>query len=156
MTDEIIDKYSKTVYRLAFARTKNRADAEDITQEVFLSYLKNAPVFIDEEHEKAWFLKVTVNKTNSLFSSAWFRKTEQLDENLSSPEKSYLSEVLQAVMRLTEKYRTVIHLFYYEDLSVSQISEVLSLKQTTIKSQLSRAREMLKDYLSEEDYYVQR
>ncbi|PWM43034.1 MAG: RNA polymerase subunit sigma-24 [Clostridiales bacterium] len=151
MTDKIIDKYSKTVYRLAFERMKNRADAEDITQEVFLAYLKNSPVFIDEEHEKAWFLKVTVNKTKTVFASSWFKKTEPLSEDLFSDEKDDYINVYNAVMMLDEKYRTVIHLFYYEDLTIENISSILSLNQSTVKSQLLRAKKLLKNVLSEEE-----
>lgn len=141
--DAVIHTYSNMVYRLALSQTKNKADAEDVFQEVFLRLVANARPFETEEHRKAWLIRVTINCSRKLFGSAWFRRTVPLDHEVlqfDTPEKS---EVYYAVLSLPRKYRTVIHLFYYEDLSIAQISEMLSQNESTIKSQLHRARKML-------------
>jgi RNA polymerase sigma-70 factor (ECF subfamily) len=141
--ESILNKYSNMVYRLALARTKQKSDAEDILQEVFLRLIKSKPVFENEEHEKAWIIRVTINCSSKLLTSAWFRHTSPLQEDLRF-ETEEKSDVYFAVLELPMKYRTIIHLFYYEDLSIAKMSEVLSLKESTIKSQLLRARKMLK------------
>lgn len=144
--NDILTKYSNLVYRLALARTKNKADAEDVFQEVFLRLVNKKPVFENEEHMKAWIIKVTVNCSSKLLTSAWFRRTVPLIEELKFETKEK-SEVYYSVLELPMKYRTVIHLFYYEDLSIAKISEILSIKESTIKSQLLRARQLLKTKL---------
>lgn len=150
---QLLDMYSKMVYRLAYSRTQNKQDAEDITQEVFLKYIKSGKKFNDEEHRKAWLLTVTVNTAKTLLTSAWSRHRADIEqaENIgeSMPEKS---EIYYAVQKLPEKYRTVIHLFYYEDLSVAEICKIVGAKESTIKSQLHRGREILKKSLKEEQY----
>lgn len=141
--DDILEKYSNMVYKLALARTKNKSDAEDVLQEVFLKLIKQKKIFESEEHVKAWIIRVTVNCSLKLVTSAWFRKTVPLVEELKF-ETEEKSDVYYEVLNLPLKYRTVIHLFYYEDLSIEKIGQVLSIKESTIKSQLLRARQMLK------------
>ncbi len=146
-----LNKYSNMVFRLAFARTKNNHDANDIMQEVFLRYMKNNKEFKDEEHKKAWLIKTTINCSKTLLTSAWFRKTTSLEDNIVEELKEK-SEVYYATLKLSKKYRTVIHLFYYEDMSISEISSLLNVKESTIKSQLNRARNKLKEILKEEEF----
>jgi RNA polymerase sigma-70 factor (ECF subfamily) len=140
---EVLDIYSNTVFRLALTRTGNKADAEDVFQEVFLRYIKQKKQFENEEHRKAWLIKVTLNCSHKLFSSAWFRHTVPLITDLSY-ETQEKSEIYFTILSLPKKYRSIIHLFYFEDLSISQISKILSIKESTVKTQLHRARQMLK------------
>lgn len=152
--EEILELYSDMVYRLAFARTQNKQDAEDITQEVFLKYIRSKPEFCDEEHRKAWFLKVTVNTAKSLLTSAWRRHYAQLED--MSEGSCYIeekTEVFYAVQRLPEKYRIVIQLYYYEEMSIKQISEILSKKESTVKSLLKRGRERIRNIMEEGEQY---
>ncbi len=143
---QTVEKYFGMVYKLALSQTKNVANAEDVTQEVFLRFMQNQHKLENQEHIKAWLIRVTINCSKSLFSSAWFRKTAPLTEDIAfdTPEKS---AVYYAVLELPAKYRAVIHLFYYEDMSVREIAESLGEKETTVKSQLHRGREMLKKML---------
>lgn len=151
--EEIVKKYFNTVYRLALSQTKNKADAEDITQDVFVRLLQNKKPFSSQEHIKAWLLRVTINRSLSLFSTAWHKRTQALTEEIpfDSPEKS---DVYYAVLQLPPKYRAVIHLFYYEDMSVSEIAKILKRNESTVKSQLHRARTILKSKLKGEYDYV--
>lgn len=142
--DYILNKYASTVYRLALARTKNTHDAEDILQEVFIKYMKANIDFESEDHRKAWILRVTINCSKNLLTSAWFRRTTKLEDNISVSIKEN-SEVYKYVLDLPPKYRTVIHLFYYEDMSTLEISKVLDTKESTVRSQLHRARKLLKE-----------
>lgn len=145
-SDEIIKKYIDMVYRLALSRTKNKTHADDVVQEVFLRYISSKRVFKSDEHIKAWLIRVTINCSNNIFASSWFKKTVPISEEIAfdAPEKS---EVYYAVLELPQKYRTVIHLFYYEDMSVAQIAECTGAKISTVKSQLHRGRKMLKEKL---------
>lgn len=158
--DDAINKYSDLVYKLAYCRTKNKYDAEDIFQDVFLQFVKYHQKFTSEEHIKAWLIRVTINCCNKYFLSLKNRPYELMPDDLVylTPEES---DVYQAVLSLQKKYRTVIHLFYYEELSIKQISDALGKKEGTIKSLLSRGRNLLKmelndDFSEESDIYVRK
>ena len=148
---QVIEYYSNMVYRLAFARTGTKHDAEDVYEEVFLRYLKKKPKFESEEHRKAWFLRVTVNCSNTFLSSVWQKRTEGLSEEILFTEKAS-QNLYYELQRLPVKYRSVIHLFYYEELSVEEIGHILNRKPATVRTQLTRARELLRGMLKEEDY----
>lgn len=146
--NEIADKYIDMVYRLALSRTKSREHAEDVSQDVFMKLLQNKKKFDNEEHLKAWLLRVTINLTKDLFSSHWYRTTDELDENITY-EATENSGVYDAVMELPQKYRTVIHLHYYEGYRVEEIALITNSSAGTVKSQLHRARQMLKSIMEE-------
>jgi len=139
----LIQKHAKTVYRLALARTGQKSDAEDVFQEVFLRYVRKKPRFQSEEHEKAWFLRVTVNCANNLYLSAFRKNTAPLDEKIPAPEQDepFLEEYLQ---QLSPICRTVIHLYYYEGLQTEEIAKLLHKSPSTIRATLTRARKALK------------
>jgi RNA polymerase sigma-70 factor (ECF subfamily) len=139
----VCEKYFDSVYRLVLCRTKNRDIADDVVQNVFYKYIKTEKSFESEEHVKAWLIRVAITETNSYFTSSWFTKTEPLDENTPVFDTTEKSDVYYAVAELPKKYRTVIHLFYYEDLPIAKISEYLGINESTVKSQLKRGREML-------------
>lgn len=143
---DIVEKYFDMIYKLALSQTKNRDSADDVVQEVFLRFLKSDKDFQSEEHIKAWLIRVTVNCCHNVFSNSWAQKTEPLTEDIvfDTEEKG---DVYYAVLELPQKYRAVIHLFYYEDMSIEEISKALGSNQSTIKSQLSRGRKMLKNIL---------
>ena len=150
---EIYDKYSNAVYRMAFAYCKNKADAEDIMQEVFIRRFSADIVFENEAKEKSWLLKVTVNKCRDLFRSLRYKyslTSIPLDEAVIIYETKEESDVYNAVMSLPKKYRTVIHLFYYEEYSIKEISDITGDRETAIQTQLYRARKKLKDILGKE------
>lgn len=145
-----IQKYAAMVYRIAFARTGNREDAEDIFQNVFLRYIQKLPSFLSEEHRKAWLIRVTVNCANKFHTSFWQRRTGPLEEEIcfESPEDEQLYEEL---MCLPDQYRVVIHLFYFEEMSIEEISRVTGTKPSTVRTRLTRARRKLKDIMEGEE-----
>ncbi len=147
--DALFAEYADMVYRLAFLRTKSGADADDIVQEVFLRALRAKPAWNSREHQKAWFLKVTINCTKSLLTSAWRRNTVPEDENLLVQMET-TTEVYPYVLALPAKYRTVVHLYYYEGYRVSEISKIMGVAENTVKSHLFRARDMLREQLKGE------
>jgi len=156
-TDDDIEraflKYGDMIYRLAFSQTQNKNDADDVFQEVFLRYIKGRKTFESEEHEKAWLIRVTINCSKKLWNSAWFRHTVALDENIAF-EMPQENEIYHALLQLPQIYRTVIHLFYYEDMSVTQISEVLGMKESAVRTRLTRARDLLRTWLKGDFDYV--
>lgn len=147
--EEILKQYGDMVYKLALSQIKNRSDAQDIFQEVFLRLVKNTKPFESEEHVKAWLIRVTINCSKKLFLSSWRKRCEELVVDIPF-EDEHNSEVYYAVMKLPMKYRSVIHLFYYEQYSIAQIAAYLQRKESTVKSQLKRGREMLKGVLRDE------
>lgn len=143
--EEVLERYASTVFSAAYAMVKNREDAEDIAQEVFLSYVRAKPAFETAAHEKAWLLRVTINRCKSFFRSAWQRKTTALEEDF--PDTAFTpaeTAVVDAVNRLPQKYRQVIYLYYIEGYATGEIAALLELPQNTVLSQLARARKMLK------------
>ncbi len=143
-------KYSDMVYRLSFVRTKSTAYSDDILQEVFLRYMKIWQKIESEEHLKAMLLRITVNCSNSLKTSFWFKKTEGLDENIAVTDSINDNSVLEEVLKLPLKYRTVIHLHYYCGYSVEEIAKIEKINPSTVKTHLHRARQILKNTLKED------
>ena len=148
---ETINRNSDMVYRLAFAQMKNEVDADDVYQEVFFCYIRKQPEFECAEHEKAWFIRVTLNCSKTNLKSFWKTKVCELDESFESVnvEKEDLSYALK---KLPKKYCTVLYLFYYEDMSIKEIASALNLKEGNVGVLLSRSRLKLKEILEKENY----
>lgn len=147
-----VDQYADMIRRICICHLKNAFDTEDIFQTVFLKYLLYEGDFESAEHEKAWFIRVTVNACKDQMKSLFRRRTvsiEELTEEAASipPEQC---EVLDAVLALPAKYRDVIYLHYYEGYSAAEIGGILRKKENTIYSLLSRGRAMLKEALGGE------
>lgn len=149
--EQVLVMYGNMVYRLAYACMRSTMDAEDVCQDVFLRYFQKRPEFQSEEHRRAWLLRVTVNRARTIFRSAWFRHTVPLDERVvfSEPEEQKLDEALS---RLSGKDREVLHLYYYEELSVREIGDLLRRKESTVRTQLTRARRRLGEIMKGEAY----
>ncbi len=148
---EKLTRYKDTVFRTAFAFCRNTADAEDVSQDVFIKLYTSDIEFHTHDEEKAWLIRVTVNKCKDLRKSKWFVTRTELDENIpaSSQDDTENSEVLKAVLSLSEKYRIVIHLYYFEGYSVGEIADITKRKPSTVQTQLQRGRELLKKQLGE-------
>jgi len=140
----MIEKYSDMVYRLALTRTKTKENSEEVYQEVFLRLSRKMPIFENEEHEKAWLIKVTINCSKNLLNSAFLRHTIDMKEELIFETKER-HDIYYAVQELPLKYRTIIHLYYYEGYKINEICKILNTNENTIKSSLSRARKKLKE-----------
>ena len=147
--EAVIRRYSDMVYRLAFARTGNRSDAEDLYQEVFLRYLTRAPAFTSEEHRKAWLLRVAVNCANR-FPRRPVAKAHRAPQRGPVRPRPGGGGPVGELRRLPEKDRTVLHLYYYEDMTTEEIAQMLDRNPATVRSQLLRARAKLKKLLVEE------
>ena len=141
--EHIVTAYSSTLLRLAYTILHSAADAEDAVQEVFIRLMTKKPEFSGSEHEKAWLIRVTVNISRNMLKSA-ARHSAPLDGDLASPEPESLGELLDAVMKLPERYGTVLHLYYYEGYSIKEISEILRLPAATVGTRLARGRTLLK------------
>lgn len=151
---ETVEKYSNMVYRLAYFYTNCKYDADDIFQEVFLKYLQNKKQFENEEHKKAWLIKVTINSCKKMWLSCWKRKIISLNDDEIKFEMDEDIGLYNEIKKLPQKYRVVIHLFYYEQYSIKDISNVLRQKESTIRTWLTRARKLLKNQIKEEDFNV--
>lgn len=155
--EEVIERYADMVYRLALLQVKKQTDADDIFQEVFIRLVSHIHKLQNWEHVKAWLIKVTINCSRKHFSRYSARNVFPMEEvtELSVTESGFAlvegdGPVTVAVKRLPIKYRNIVHLFYYEELSVAEIAGITMQKETTVKSQLFRAREMLKGMLEGE------
>ncbi len=147
----LIEKYKNNLYAIAFNVCKNAYDAEDVVQDTFIQYISQRKEYDNEQHLRAWLIRVAINMAKNK-STAFFRRNalplEDYAESLSF-ETPEASELFLAVMALPESYRVVIHLYYYEDYTVSEIAKILRLSESNVKVRLSRGRNMLKDTLKE-------
>lgn len=142
--EHLVNKYSDMVYRLAMSRTRNIQTSQDVYQEVFLRLSRKIPEFENEEHEKAWIIKVTINCSKNLLVNDFIKNTTVLKEDIVF-ETEERSDVYYAVLSLPQKYRTIIHLFYYEGYKIEELCKILNMNKNTVKSHLFRARDMLKN-----------
>lgn len=140
---QTILRNSNTVYRLAYAQMKNTSDADDVYQEVFYRYIRKKPFFENQEHKKAWFIRVTVNCCKTSLKSFWKTKVCELDETFEDTEVEK-EDLSFALKKLPKKYSAVLYLFYLEDMSIKEIASALNLKEGNVGVLLSRARQKLK------------
>ena len=144
-----VERWGDMVWRLALARTASVPDAEDVFQEVFLRFFRHEDRFEGDGHRKAWLIRCTVNRAKSVMAAPWRRRTLPLDTAAQIGVEDQYREVYSAVLSLPAKYRTVIHLHYFEGLSVAEMAQTLTVPEGTVKSQLSRGRALLRDMLEE-------
>ncbi|MCL2215679.1 MAG: sigma-70 family RNA polymerase sigma factor [Defluviitaleaceae bacterium] len=148
--EETVKRYGDKMLRTALAVVGNKADAEDIVQNVFVKLFEKQPEFESSGHESAWLIRVTVNLCKNHLRSYWWKKTVPLLETY--PARTDEQEnIMQTVLALPSKYRIVIHLFYYEGYSTKEIAEITEQKESTVRQLLTRARRKLKDFLEGEN-----
>ncbi|GGH51949.1 RNA polymerase sigma factor [Paenibacillus silvae] len=148
----IYETYADTLFRIAMVHLGRREDAEEATQDTFIKLMEKAPAFNDAEHQKAWLIRVITNHCKSLLRRGW-RKREVKLEGIEfmladDPEDQALIEL---VLSLPVKYRSVVHLYYYEDYAIRDISEILQISESAVKMRLQRGRQLLKLELEEEE-----
>lgn len=149
MEEQIVRTYADMVYRIAYRYVKNSIDTDDVFSEVFLAYFKKERTFESEEHRKAWLIRVTINCAKDLLAQR--AQVQQLCEETISDQTvrdtdTYM-DLRKAIEQLRPEYREVIKLYYLDDLSVKEIAQILNKNENTIKTQLFRAREILKSAL---------
>lgn len=147
--EEFVSKYENRLYRTAIAIIGNKADAEDIVQDVFVKVIEKRPIFQSLEHETAWLIRVTANLCKSRLRSSWWKKTVPLLESYPAQTEEQ-NHLMETILLLPAKYRVVIHLFYYEGYTTKEIAEMTDQKESTVRSLLTRARQKLKSFLKEE------
>lgn len=155
--DRAIEKYADTVRRICFIHLKNYSDVEDVFQEVFLKYVLYDRSFESNEHEKAWLIRVAINCCKDVLKSFFRRKVYSFEDVNFEPFyiQDESREILDAILRLPDKYRDVIYLFYYEGYTAVEIAKALNKSENTVYTWLSRARYKLKDALGGEPFVKQ-
>lgn len=155
MTDERtaraqVERWGDLVWRLALARTRHIQDSEDVFQEVFCRFFRHQGELENDEHRKAWLIRCTLNCTNTLLTARW-RNWLPLEEAVVQAVRPENQAVYRAVLELPAKYRTAIHLYYYEGYSVAEIAGFTKAREGTVKSWLARGREKLAQALKGEE-----
>ena len=145
---QLIAEYGPTVYRLAMAQLRHREDADDTYQDVFLKLIHHQPQFENPTHQKAWFIRVTINCCKDRLKKASRRDLplEEMEPRSEDPDRFALREALG---RLSEQARTLVHLYYYEGYTSEEIGALLAMNPSTVRSKLKRARGKLKDFMTE-------
>lgn len=149
---ELVALYQNNLFAAAFNVCKNAQDAEDAVQDTFIQYYTTKKEFDSEQHIRAWLMRVTINKAKNSSRTFWRRNKLSIEEYMETLtfETPESEGVFEAVMNLPEKYRIVIHLFYYEDYAVREIADILKLRESNVKVRLSRGRALLREVLKEE------
>ena len=148
--EKLLNDYGNGILRMAYSYLHNMSDAEDILQETLIRYLQTAPVLSSPAHEKAWLLKVAANLSKNRIAYNRLRQTDELEETLVAEKREDLRFVWSAVRELPDKYREVIHLYHYEGCSTAEIARILGCKEATVRTNLRRGRQQLKEILKEE------
>ena len=150
--EKLIEEYQNSLYVAAFSICKNDHDAEDVVQDTFIKYISKNNDFESKEHIKAWLLRVAINLAKNKMTTLFRRKVVPMEDYMMDIEmpSEDSNNLLNAVMRLPQKYRIVIHLFYYEDYSVKEIADILKISPDNVKTRLTRGRKQLKIMLKEE------
>ena len=149
--DELIACYQDNLYAVAFNICKNQMDAEDVVQETFVQYYTTKKQFEDQQHLRAWLIRVAINKAKNMTRTFWKRNKCSLEDYMETLtfEDTDSRNLFEEVMKLPDKYRIIIHLFYYEDYSVKEIAEIIKLSESNVKTRLSRGRTLLRNTLKE-------
>lgn len=155
--EKTVRDYSDMLLRCAYSICSNRSDAEDIVQEAFIKLIKKNPKFRDEEHKKAWLLRVVINLSKDFVKSFWNRNKEHIEDlddikciKVSKENDVTDTEIWSLVEKLQVKYRIVIELYYHEDLTLKEISAAIGKSVATTSNRLNRARDLLKKLYEEE------
>lgn len=149
---ELVTLYQDNLFAVAFNICKNAQDAEDVVQDTFIRYYTLKKEFDSRQHIRAWLIRVTINRAKNVNHTFWRRNKLSLEDYMEtlSFETRESENLFETVMKLPEKYRIVIHLFYYEDYSVNEIADILKISESNVKVRLSRGRRLLRDALKEE------
>ena len=139
----LLEKHGDRVFRTAFMYLKNYQDAEDVLQMTFEKYLIAKPLFKSEEHEKAWFIRVTLNCSKISLKSLWNNKVEEIDEQTYIFEKKEI-DLKPYLNKLSKKHNAVLYLFYYEGYSTKEMASILHIKENNVRVLLNRARNQLR------------
>ena len=149
---ELFEKYQDNLYIIAFNVCKSVEDAKDVVQDTFIQYYMAKKEFDNEQHIRAWLIRVAINKAKNVNGTFWRKNKMSLEDYMETLEfeTPESEELFETVMKLPEKYRIVIHLFYYEEYTVHEIAGILKLSESNVKVRLSRGRSLLKEKLQEE------
>lgn len=149
---ELAASYQGSLFAAAFNVCRNAQDAEDVVQDTFVQYYTNKKEFESEQHIRAWLMRVAVNKAKNINRTFWRRNKISIEEYMETLvfETPAAETLFETVMQLPDKYRIVIHLYYYEEYAVREIAQILKLSESNVKIRLSRGRAMLKETLKEE------
>lgn len=151
-TQVLMEKYKDNLFAVAFHMCKNAADADDVVQDTFIQYHMMKKQFEDEQHIRAWLIRVAINKAKNISHSLWRRASVPLEEYMETLtfETPEAENLFEEVMKLPEKYRVVIHLFYYEDYTIREMARILKITESNVKVRLNRGRKLLGSILQEE------
>lgn len=149
--EDIASQYRDCIFSIAYHYLKNSYDADDIVQNVLIKYYHNKKTLESEEHKKHWLIRVAINECKKVLLSPWRNRCQNIDDyaQMLQFEEPEQSELFYAVMELPQKYRIVVHLYYYEDYCVREIGQLLGIRETAVSTRLLRARKLLKKRLQE-------
>lgn len=157
---EIIEKYSEMVRVLAIARTNQESDADDVYQDVFCSYITHHPKFRNEEHAKAWFIKVTLNITKNMYKSFDVSKRVNIDDGtleVMISDKDFIAEVESnatfedGIKKISPQYKAILLLYFDCGYTIKEIAKMLDMTESNVKALLARGKRQYRNIVMEGD-----
>ena len=145
--DIIMEQYGPSVYSFALSRLKNEADASDVYQYTFLKLFEKKPTFESRAQLKSWLMKTAYHAILDTIK----KRSRECELTDTYPTQDKTDDFLYIIDSLPQKYRDVVYLFYAEQMKISEIAQVLGITQSGVKSRLLRAKQMLKEVLTDED-----
>ncbi|HEY5560986.1 MAG TPA: RNA polymerase sigma factor [Clostridiaceae bacterium] len=151
--DNLSEKYSlygDMLFRICMVYLGNKEDVEEVLQETFIKLIYNPPKFTNTEHEKAWLIRVAINLCKDILRSVWHKRVIKMEDIKSYYDNPIDINIMEEILKLSSKYKAVIQLYYFEDYSVTKISEILKIRESAVKMRLKRGRDILKIQLGGE------
>ena len=149
--EELVKEYSNMLFKICLVMVGNEWDAQDVIQDVFCRYIERAPIFGNKEHEKAWLIKVTVNRCRDVHRLSLRHPQTTLEEVTAYCELPEQSEVLAALVKLPKSLKSVVYLHYIEGYKLTEITNILGISLSAVKKRLQRGRDVLKLTLTDSE-----
>lgn len=143
--EDIMYTYGNMLFRLCIIRLGNSSDAQDVIQETFIQYIRKKPIFNDEEHKKAWLIKVAMNKCNDMLRYKTSHQTIDIEDFLGYTQEKIDTGIIDALMSIPDKFRLVLMLYYIEDNSIEEIARIIHKTKSAVKMRLQKGRNLLKE-----------
>lgn len=160
--EQLMNQYGDAIFRMCFLYLKDYHLAEDATQDTFIKAMKSYDLFQNKSSEKTWLTRIAINCCKNIMRTKWFRNARyNYEENMSNATVSPIENLLErdsistTIMRLNENDRKIIILYYYQELSMKEIADIIGKSENTTIQRLNRARKKLKNILVEDDDYGQ-
>ncbi|MHB1152841.1 MAG: RNA polymerase sigma factor [Eubacteriales bacterium] len=149
--ERVVDTYGNTLFKICFVILCNKYDAEDAVQDTIIKYMNKAPSFNDSEHEKAWLITVATNRCKNIRRFSFMHNHINIDDLQEFCKDDEKTALLDLLLQLPDKHKTVLYLHYIEEYKVNSIADMLGITPSAVKKRLQKGRSLLKEKYRKEN-----